>query len=83
MNFFCVHFVLFGTTTLSIWSHQAFFAVIDGHGGRAAADYVAENLGRNIVKELGNGGEKDVQLEDAIREGYRITDTEFLSKVNF
>ncbi|KAJ0085947.1 hypothetical protein Patl1_07724 [Pistacia atlantica] len=38
---------------------QAFFAVIDGHGGRAAADYVAENLGRNIVKELGNDGEKN------------------------
>ncbi|XP_031248432.1 probable protein phosphatase 2C 2 [Pistacia vera] len=59
---------------------QAFFAVIDGHGGRAAADYVAENLGRNIVKELGNDGEKNLQLEDAIRKGYQITDTEFLSK---
>ncbi|XP_044475183.1 probable protein phosphatase 2C 2 [Mangifera indica] len=59
---------------------QAFFAVIDGHGGRAAADYVAENLGRNIVKKLRNDGETNAKLEDAIREGYQITDTEFLSK---
>lgn len=73
----------FGITLLHIWFHQAFFAVIDGHGGRAAADYVAENLGRNIVKKLGNDGETNAKLEDAIREGYQITDREFLSKVNF
>lgn len=60
---------------------QAFFTVIDGHGGRAAADYVAENLGRNIVKELGNVGEEGSQLEEAIRIGYQVTDREFLSQV--
>lgn len=60
---------------------QAFFAVIDGHGGRAAVDYVAENLGKNIVKGLQNVGCKgDGQLEEAIRGGYLVTDKEFLSQ---
>jgi protein phosphatase 1L len=58
--------------------------VIDGHGGRAAVDYVAENLGKNIVKGLQNVGCKgDGQLEEAIRGGYLVTDKEFLSQVNF
>jgi serine/threonine protein phosphatase PrpC len=56
---------------------QALFAVIDGHGGHAAADYVAENLGRNIVKYI---GEED-RLEQAIRRGFLVTDKEFLSQV--
>ncbi|XP_050216218.1 probable protein phosphatase 2C 2 [Mercurialis annua] len=56
---------------------QAFFAVIDGHGGRAAADFVAENLGKNIVKGLETAGE---QPEKAIRSGYMVTDKEFLSQ---
>ena len=63
---------------------QAFFAVIDGHGGSAAADFVAENLGKNIVKGLETAGkEDDYQPEEAIRSGYMITDREFLSQVNF
>uniref|UniRef100_A0A6N2MBN1 PPM-type phosphatase domain-containing protein n=1 Tax=Salix viminalis TaxID=40686 RepID=A0A6N2MBN1_SALVM len=60
---------------------QAFFAVIDGHGGRAAAEYVAENLGKNIVKGLQNVGcKEDGKLEEAIRGGYLVTDSEFLSQ---
>lgn len=56
--------------------------MIDGHGGRAAADYVAENLGKNILRFLENAGkgEDDHQLEEAIRGGYLITDREFLSQ---
>lgn len=59
---------------------QALFAVIDGHGGHAAANYVAENLGRNIVKALEYVGEEE-RLEQAIRRGYLVTDKEFLSQV--
>ncbi|XVF63436.1 hypothetical protein PTKIN_Ptkin09bG0087000 [Pterospermum kingtungense] len=59
---------------------QAFFAVIDGHGGHAAADYVAENLGNNIVKALENVGDEIGRLEQAIRRGYLVTDKEFLSQ---
>lgn len=61
---------------------QAFFVVIDGHGGRAAADFVAENLGRNIMNEiklLGDGN----KIEAAVRRGYSVTDEQFLNqKVN-
>lgn len=57
---------------------QAFFAVIDGHGGHAAADFVAENLGRNITKALEYVGEEEGWLEQAIRSGYMVTDKEFL-----
>ncbi|KAK3426515.1 hypothetical protein EUGRSUZ_F02951 [Eucalyptus grandis] len=59
---------------------QAFFAVIDGHGGRAAADYVAENLGNNILREVETLGEERGSLEEAIRRGYSVTDKEFLSQ---
>ncbi|KAG8378544.1 hypothetical protein BUALT_Bualt08G0148000 [Buddleja alternifolia] len=54
---------------------QAFFAVIDGHGGHAAADYVAENLGRNVVNEL-----QGKQVEAALRRGYSATDKHFLAQ---
>lgn len=61
---------------------QAFFAVIDGHGGCAAADYVAENLGKNIMKELEHVGEdQEHELQQAIRQGYSVTDKGFLSQV--
>ncbi|XP_022718390.1 probable protein phosphatase 2C 30 isoform X2 [Durio zibethinus] len=62
---------------------QAFFAVIDGHGGHAAADYVAENLGKNIVEALENVGDEIGRLEQAIRRGYLVTDKEFLSQGGF
>ncbi|GAB4861186.1 hypothetical protein Ancab_036343 [Ancistrocladus abbreviatus] len=62
-------------------SKQAFFAVIDGHGGHAAAEYVAENLGKNIVKALEKVAEaNDHGVEQAIREGYLVTDNEFLAQ---
>ncbi|KAK9995154.1 hypothetical protein SO802_024857 [Lithocarpus litseifolius] len=57
---------------------QAFFAVIDGHGGQAATDFVAENLGRNITKALECVGGEEGQLEQAIRSGYMVTDKDFL-----
>jgi protein phosphatase 1L len=28
---------------------QAFYGVYDGHGGRAAVDFVADKLGKNVV----------------------------------
>jgi hypothetical protein len=67
-------------TPVDKFDRQALFAVIDGHGGHAAADYVAENLGRNIVKAIECVGEED-RLEQAIRRGYLVTDKEFLSQV--
>lgn len=61
---------------------QAFFAVVDGHGGEAAADYVADNLGKNILSSLENIVEADQHtVEQAIRRGYLETDKGFLSQV--
>lgn len=31
--------------------NQSFFAVCDGHGGRAAAEYIVENLVTNLLEE--------------------------------
>ncbi|XAR57492.1 Phosphoprotein phosphatase [Bertholletia excelsa] len=61
---------------------QAFFTVVDGHGGRAAAEYVAQNLGKNIMKaiEVVGSSDKQDELEAAIHGGYLATDEEFLSQ---
>ncbi|XP_058090056.1 probable protein phosphatase 2C 74 [Magnolia sinica] len=61
-------------------SKQAYFGVFDGHGGRAAVDYVTEKLGKNIIAALGETERGDSQLEEAIRAGYLTTDKNFLSK---
>ncbi|KAK4489996.1 hypothetical protein RD792_000650 [Penstemon davidsonii] len=59
---------------------QAFFVVIDGHGGHAAADYVAENLGKNILNELQGVERTGNQIEVALRGGYSATDKQFLAQ---
>ncbi|KAH7670761.1 protein phosphatase 1L protein [Dioscorea alata] len=65
-------------------SKQAFFGVFDGHGGRAAVDFVSEKLGQNIVTSLSALLEKEEEEQDslelAIKEGYLTTDREFLTK---
>ncbi|XP_023549742.1 probable protein phosphatase 2C 30 [Cucurbita pepo subsp. pepo] len=62
-------------------SKQAFFAVVDGHGGRDAADYVVENLGKNIINALEKIAEDEENaIELAIRRGHGRTDEEFLSQ---
>ncbi|XP_074573781.1 putative protein phosphatase 2C 74 [Curcuma longa] len=67
-------------------SKQAFFGVFDGHGGRAAVDFVSEKLGKKIVTALdeveedGGEGEANGRVEMAIKVGYSTTDREFLSQ---
>ncbi|CAN0887925.1 Probable protein phosphatase 2C 77, partial [Linum grandiflorum] len=61
-------------------SNHAFYAVIDGHGGREAMEYVAENLGKNIVKAMEADGGDVVDVEEAIRKGYLLTDKDFLTQ---
>lgn len=57
--------------------------VIDGHGGDAAADYVAENLGKNIVNELEGsvGKASGNHIEAALRGAYLATDKQLLAQV--
>ncbi|KAL6905488.1 hypothetical protein ACP4OV_003089 [Aristida adscensionis] len=71
-------------------SKLAFYGVYDGHGGRAAVDFVADKLGKNMVAALAaasssfRGDEEDEQQHDAvtaaIRSAYLATDSEFLSQ---
>jgi len=62
-------------------SKQAFFGVFDGHSGRKASNFVAENIGQNIVDAmLGMGVETENILEQAVRAGYLTTDAEFLKQ---
>ncbi|XP_016496513.1 putative protein phosphatase 2C 53 [Nicotiana tabacum] len=57
-------------------SKQAIFGVFDGHGGAKAAEFAAKNLGRNIINEVALRSEDG--LEEAVREGYLSTETDFL-----
>jgi serine/threonine protein phosphatase PrpC len=62
-------------------SKQAFFGVFDGHSGRKASDFAAENIGKNIVDAmLGMGDETENILEQSVRAGYLTTDAEFLKQ---
>ncbi|OMO81640.1 phosphatase 2C (PP2C)-like protein [Corchorus olitorius] len=60
-------------------SNKAFFGVYDGHGGKKAAEFVAENLHNNIFEMLKNcrGNE---EKEEAVKAGYLKTDEEFLKQ---
>ncbi|RZS07620.1 hypothetical protein BHM03_00038511 [Ensete ventricosum] len=60
---------------------QAFFGVFDGHGGRAAVDFVSEKLGKNIVVALDEPEKEENKAEMAIKAGYLTTDRDFLTQV--
>jgi protein phosphatase 1L len=64
---------------------QAFYGVYDGHGGRAAVDFVSEHLGKNVVSAvLAATEEASAKKEDAvsaaIRAAYLKTDSELLAQ---
>ncbi|XP_021715570.1 probable protein phosphatase 2C 25 [Chenopodium quinoa] len=60
-------------------SKQAFFGVFDGHGGVKAAEYVAENLNKNIMAEVVRKDEENT-VEEAVKHGYLKTDSDFLEQ---
>ncbi|CAL2231204.1 unnamed protein product [Prunus armeniaca] len=57
-------------------SKKGFFGVYDGHGGKKAADFVADNLHNNILEMM----EVHTEIEEAIKAGYLKTDQEFLKQ---
>ncbi|KAL5762192.1 hypothetical protein ACOSP7_018456 [Xanthoceras sorbifolium] len=60
-------------------SNKSFFGVYDGHGGKMAAEFVAENLHTNVFEMMKNcNGEKE--KEEALKAGYLKTDQEFLKQ---
>nr|CAB3491313.1 unnamed protein product [Digitaria exilis] len=65
-------------------SQLAFYGVFDGHGGRAAVDFVSKRLGENVVsavlaadKAADDGNDA---ISAAIRSAYLATDSELLSQ---
>ncbi|KAF7834461.1 putative protein phosphatase 2C 14 [Senna tora] len=56
-----------------------FFGVYDGHGGKKAAEFVAENLHTNILRMMENCQESKAKVE-AVKAGYLKTDEEFLKQ---
>lgn len=68
------------TTNIFGDDKQAFFGVYDGHGGRRAADFVAEKLGQKIVDLMLMSGKEDCEIEQAVKAGYLETDREFLEQ---
>ena len=62
---------------------QALFAVFDGHGGKSAAEFAAENMPRIVAEELERsargGGAGRAAVEGAVRRAYLRTDEEFSS----
>ena len=60
---------------------QAAFGIYDGHGGSRAVDYASQHLATNIVESMAAASECGVALEDAVKEGYLLTDREFLKQV--
>ena len=71
---------------------QAFYGVFDGHGGRAAVDFVSQRLGENVVSAVLAAGseardeapsaaeEDDDAVSAAIRAAYLATDSELLAQ---
>uniref|UniRef100_A0A2C9UMX3 protein-serine/threonine phosphatase n=1 Tax=Manihot esculenta TaxID=3983 RepID=A0A2C9UMX3_MANES len=58
-------------------SNKGFFGVYDGHGGKRAAEFVAENLHTNILEMMENCT-GNASKEEAVKAGYLKTDQEFL-----
>lgn len=57
------------------------FGVYDGHGGVNAAEYAAENLSKNIIAEVEVArSDENNALEEAVKQGYLKTDSEFLEQ---
>ncbi|KFK41198.1 hypothetical protein AALP_AA2G098200 [Arabis alpina] len=60
-------------------SNKSFFGVYDGHGGGKAAEFVAENLHKNVLEMMKNCKEK-VEKEEAFKAAYLSTDRDFLQE---
>lgn len=62
--------------------HTAFFGVFDGHGGKAAAEFAANNMPRIMAQELQQQTRMTTTTaveEEAVRRAYLRTDADFSS----
>uniref|UniRef100_A0A803L0V0 protein-serine/threonine phosphatase n=1 Tax=Chenopodium quinoa TaxID=63459 RepID=A0A803L0V0_CHEQI len=58
---------------------KGFFGVYDGHGGRKAAEFIAESLHKNVIELLDNC-DGNMAKEEAVKAAYLKTDREFLEQ---
>ncbi|GAB2214309.1 hypothetical protein Droror1_Dr00018651 [Drosera rotundifolia] len=58
---------------------KGFYGVYDGHSGRLAADFAAENLHKNVMKMVEKCCGDEDKIE-AVKAGYLKTDEEFLKQ---
>jgi protein phosphatase 1L len=60
---------------------QALFAIFDGHGGKSAAEFAAQNMPKFMADEMKkvDGGDTE-KIEDAVKKSYLKTDEEFLKR---
>ncbi|CAN1795170.1 Probable protein phosphatase 2C 14 [Linum perenne] len=61
-------------------SRNGFFGVYDGHGGKKAAEFAAENLHSNIMAIMEDCGDDFTAKEEAVKAGYLKTDQQFLEQ---
>ncbi|CAL4994322.1 unnamed protein product [Urochloa decumbens] len=61
-------------------SQLACYGVFDGHGGRAAVDFVSQRLGQNVFSAVLTAAEEHGAVSEAIRAAYLATDNELLSQ---
>uniref|UniRef100_A0A0E0KCE8 protein-serine/threonine phosphatase n=1 Tax=Oryza punctata TaxID=4537 RepID=A0A0E0KCE8_ORYPU len=57
----------------------AFFGVFDGHGGKSAAEFAAENMPKFMAEEMCKVGDSG-ETEQAVKRCYLKTDEEFLKR---
>ena len=60
-------------------ARRAFYAVLDGHGGRDCADWVAERLPSLLVLAL-QGAHASAEIKEAMRKAFVQCDTELLAQ---
>jgi len=59
---------------------HAYFGLFDGHGGRGAAEYIAQNLHNNIFDELRDSGHR-AEYASVLGRAFLATDANLLSEM--
>ncbi|XP_042436859.1 probable protein phosphatase 2C 32 [Zingiber officinale] len=60
---------------------EAYFGLLDGHGGKGATEFASKKMGEYIVDEVLSSSKEDFNdVDRAVWDGYLKTDSEFLKK---
>jgi protein phosphatase 1L len=64
---------------LTFFLSQAFFGIFDGHGGAKASEFAAHNLENNVLEVIKSDHDES-DIEEAVKNGYLKTDSDFLKE---